>query len=71
MRPPRWPESQSLRRPHPKTVFVAGATGGLASKLAVKVGGVGRREQYDEAGGSEAGRVGDVTETSEYIVTQY
>jgi len=71
MRPPRWPEAPRLRRPHPKTVFVAGATGGLASKLAVKVGGVGRREQYDEAGGCETGSVGDVPEAPQHIVTQY
>jgi len=45
--------------------------GGLASKLAVKVGGVGRREQYDEAGGCETGSVEDVPEAPQHIVTQY
>jgi len=58
-------------RPDRKTAVAVGATSGLASALAVRVGREERREYYDEAGGFKAGRVGSVTEASQRIVTQY
>jgi len=58
-------------RPDRKTAVAVGATSGLASALAVRVGREGIKENYDEAGGLKAGRVGDVTEASQRIVTQY